>query len=114
VAFDELSNGGDEDRGRNVASVTSTLATLSADEIDAELEALLDVLGVTDHVHVEDAVLVELVNDGLGWDTNGRDEETGARLDDDVDEVIELALGVVVAAEGAISVYRFCVAIRDR
>jgi hypothetical protein len=33
----------------------------------------------------------------LGWDTDSRDEEFGARIDDDIDEFVELALGVIVA-----------------
>jgi len=85
-----------QDRSRNVSGVATSFATLSADHVHAEVEALLDVLGVSDHVHVENAGLMETVDHGLGWDTDGRDEEAGARLDDDVDELVELALGVVV------------------
>jgi hypothetical protein len=55
---------------------------------------------VADHVHVDDAVLVQLLNDVLRGDADGRDEELGAGLDDDVDQLVELALGVVVAAGG--------------
>lgn len=51
----------------------------------------------TDHVHVEYAGRVELVDDSLGWYTDGGDEELGARFDDDVDELGQLALGVIVA-----------------
>jgi hypothetical protein len=97
VALDELSNGGDENGGWDVAGVATTLTSLGANEINSELEALLDVLGVADHVHVKDASLVELVNDGLGWDTDGRNEETSTRLNDNVNKGVELALGVIVA-----------------
>lgn len=99
VALDELSNGGDEDGGGGVTGVAATLATLSADDIDTEVEALLDVLGVADHVHVEDAVLVELLDDVLGGDTDGGNEELGAGLDDDVNQLVKLALGVIVAGK---------------
>ena len=34
------------------------------------------------------AGLVQLLNDGLGWDTNGGDEEFGTGIDDDIDEII--------------------------
>jgi hypothetical protein len=41
-------------------------------------------------------VLVELVDGPLGGNTDGADEELGTLLDDDVDELVELALGVVI------------------
>lgn len=99
----EVDDGGDENGGRDVTSVTATLTTLGADNVDAEVEALLDVLGVSDHVHVDDAGSVESVDDVLGRDTDSRDEELGARFDDDVDELVELALGVIVAKAREIS-----------
>ena len=77
--------------------MASTLTTLCADHVDAEVEALLDVLGVSDHVHVENAGLMQLLDDGLGWYADSADEELGTGVDDDVDEFVELALGVVVA-----------------
>jgi hypothetical protein len=40
---------------------------------------------------------VQLVDDSPGRDADGGDEELGAGLDDDVDELAQLALGVVVA-----------------
>jgi hypothetical protein len=55
---------------------------------------------VADHVHAEDAGTVELLDNGLGGNTDGGDEELGAALDDDVDELVELTLGVVVAVGG--------------
>lgn len=97
VLVADLDNGGDEDGGGDVAGVAATLTTLGADDVDANVEALLDVLDVANHVHVENAVLVELVDNLLGGDTDGRDEDLGAGLDDDVDELAELALGVIVA-----------------
>ena len=78
--------------------MSAALATLGADQIGANVKAFLHVLGVADHVHVEDAVLMELVDDGFWWDADGGDEEACARLNDDVDEFVELAFGVVVAS----------------
>jgi hypothetical protein len=52
---------------------------------------------VSDHVHVDDAGGVELVDDGLGGHADCGDEELGAGLDDDVDELVQLALCVVIA-----------------
>lgn len=95
----DLNNGGDEDSGRDVAGVATTLTTLSADDVDTKVDALLDVLDVADHVHVDDAGSVELVDDGLGGHTDGGNEELAAGLDDDVDELVKLALGVVIAKE---------------
>jgi len=96
VPLDELDNRGDEDGRRNVTSVTTTLTTLCTDDVNAGLDALLDVLGVADHVHVGDAVGVKLIYDGLRGDADGGDEKFCTRLDDDVDELVQLAFGVVV------------------
>lgn len=51
---------------------------------------------MADHVHDEDAGGVQAVDDGLGRDADGADEEAGAALDGDVDELVQLAVGVVV------------------
>jgi hypothetical protein len=96
VPLDELDNRWDENGGRNVTSVTTALTTLCTDDVNAGLDALLDVLGVTDHVHVGDAVGVKLVYDGLRGNTDGGDEKLCTRFDDDVDELVQLASGVVV------------------
>jgi hypothetical protein len=42
-------------------------------------------------------VLVELLDDVLGGYTDGADEELGARVNDDINELVELALGIIVA-----------------
>lgn len=97
VLLANVDDSGDEDSRGNIASVATTLTTLGADDVDAEVNALLDVLNVADHVHVDDAIGVELVDDGLGGHTDGRDEEFGALLNDNVDELVELALCVIVA-----------------
>lgn len=94
----DLDTGGDEDRRGDIASMATALTTLGADDVDAEVDALLHMLDVADHVHVDDAGAVELVDDGLGGHADGGDEELGARVNDDVDHLVELALGVVVAS----------------
>ena len=43
--------------------------------------------------------LVEAVDDGFGGNPDGRHEEAGAGVNDDGGELVELALGVVVAGE---------------
>jgi hypothetical protein len=63
----------------------------------------LRVFGVTNHVHVQDAMLVEPINNGLGGNTDGGDEELSAALDDDIDEFVELSLCVVVAMKRGLS-----------
>ena len=99
LTLDELGDGGNKDGSRDIASVATTLATLGTDDINANVQALLDVLGVTDHVHAEDTGTVELLDDSLGGDSDGGNKELGTALDDDIDELVELALGVVVAKE---------------
>lgn len=39
---------------------------------------------------------MQLLNDLLGRHADGADEETGALVDDDIDELVELAAGVVI------------------
>jgi hypothetical protein len=41
---------------------------------------------------------VKLLDNVFWGNTDGRDEKSGTRVDDDVDQLVELALGVVVAA----------------
>jgi hypothetical protein len=97
VALDQLGNRGNENSGGNIAGVATALATLGADDINADFKALLDVLGVTDHVHGEDTGAMQTLNDVLGGNTDGGDEELRAALDDNVNKLVELAFGVVVA-----------------
>lgn len=96
--------------------MSTTFTALSADDIDALVQGLLDVLGVTDHlselirtacdraigsetvthVHDKDAGLVKLVDHFFGRDTDGAHEQLGLFLDNDIDQVVQLALGVIV------------------
>lgn len=94
----QLGNGWDEDSSWDIASVAAAFAALSANDIGASIKGLRDVLGVANHVHVENASFVEFLDHGLGSNTDGADEQLGTALDDDVDEFVELALGVVIAA----------------
>ena len=96
--LDHLHHGRDEDRGGHVARVAPTFAALRADHVHADVQALLHVLRVPDHVHVEDAGLVQPLHNRFRGHADGGDEEPGAAVDDDADELIQLALGVVVAA----------------
>jgi hypothetical protein len=77
--------------------VTTALTTLGADNINANIKGLLDVLRVAYHVHAEDAGTVELIDNSLGGNTDSRDEKASLFLDDNINELTELALGVVVA-----------------
>lgn len=99
AALNQLGHGGNEDGSGDITGVTTALTTLGADDVNADVESLLDVLGVADHVHAEDTSTVELLHDGLGGNTDGGDEEASAALNDDLDELVEFALGVVVARE---------------
>lgn len=97
LALDQLGNSGDEDGSGDITSVTTALTTLGADDINANIKGLLDVLGVTDHVHAQDAGTVQLLDNSLGGNTDGGNEEASLFLDDNIDKLTELALGVVVA-----------------
>lgn len=65
--------------------MASALATLSADEVDAEIETFLDVFRVPNHVHVQHARLVQLFDNVLRRHADGTYKEFRAGLDDDVD-----------------------------
>ena len=80
--FDHLGDGWDEDRRGYVARVSASLAALRADDVGADVEAFLHVLGVSDHVHVEDSGFVEALDDVDWGDADGGDEEFGAGVDD--------------------------------
>lgn len=96
VALDGLDDGGDQNGRGDVTGVATAFTTLGADDIDAQLEALLDVLGVANHVHVQDAVLVQALDDVSGRHTDGRDKQRDLLFNDDINQLVQLALGVVV------------------
>ena len=50
---------------------------------------------VANHVHVQDAVFVEPLDDMLGCNANGGDEDFGLLGNDDVHKLVERAFGVV-------------------
>jgi len=102
-ALAEVNHSRDEDGGGDVAGVATTLTALSTDDVDTEVKALSDVLGVADHVHVQDTVAVELLDNVTRWASDGGDKEASAGVDDDVDEFIELSLGVVIVGATGIS-----------
>ena len=52
VALYHLDSCWDENGSGNISSMSTTLASLCADDVNTDIEALLDVLGVSDHVHV--------------------------------------------------------------
>lgn len=79
--------------------MTTAFTTLGAEHINAHVHALLNVLGMPNHVHIEKPVFVELVNDRLGRNTDGRDEKSSARFNNDIGELVEPAIGVVMANE---------------
>lgn len=79
--------------------MTPTLASLSTDDVYTDVEGLLDVFGVTDHVHDRDTGFVELIDDFFRGYADGGNEEFGFFFDDDLDEFGELAFGVVKLEE---------------
>ena len=96
--------------------MASSFAGLRANNVDADVKGLLNMLRVTDlrrpvnsigllwrngcthHVHDEDACLMQALDDMLGRDTNSADEERGLLVDDHVNELVELTWGMSDAA----------------
>jgi hypothetical protein len=83
--------------------VASSLTSLGANEIDANLEGLFHVLGVANHVHDNDAGFVELVDGPLGRNTHGGDKKSSFLLNDYFDEFRELTIGVICLLQGKIN-----------
>jgi len=75
VALDGIDTGGDEYGSGNITGVSSTLASLGADNVNTLSKGLGDMLGVANHIHDEDASIVKLVNDLLGRNTDSADEK---------------------------------------
>jgi hypothetical protein len=96
LALAEFGHGGDKNCCRNITSVTTTFTTLGANDIRTDIDSLLHVLGMANHVHVENSIFVKFIDNGLGRNTDGRDEELSAALNDDVDKFVKLALCVIV------------------
>lgn len=57
---------------------------------------------------------MEAVDDVLGWDTDGGDEESGLGVDYYADELVELALCVVVAVVLLLAFSRPCLRYRQK
>lgn len=71
MTFDHGGDGGNQHGNGDVSRMTSTLATLGTQDIDIVREALGDVLGVADHIHVQHAAGVDARHGISWWDTNG-------------------------------------------
>jgi hypothetical protein len=93
----KLDNGWDQDGSWDITGVTTSFTTLSTDDINTEVETLLDVLWVSNHVHVNDTGVVKTVDNMLRWHTNSGNEKLSTAFDDDGDELIQFALGIIVA-----------------
>jgi hypothetical protein len=75
--------------------MATAFAALCANDVGTGGERLLDVLGRTNHVHVGDAGGVELVDGPARGHAHGRDEEFGARLNDNVNQLGQLAFSII-------------------
>ena len=85
---------------RRFASVPTCLSTLRADDVRSSGARLVHVLRVSDHVHVQDPMGMQLVDDVSGRDADGGDEEFRPAGNDDVDQFVERAFGVVKLVSG--------------
>lgn len=76
--------------------MSATFSGLSTDEVDTNVQCFLNVLGVSNHVHDRNTCLVESFDNFNGRNTDGADEERGLFLDDNIDECVQVAFGVIV------------------
>jgi hypothetical protein len=77
--------------------MSTTLTTLGTDNVDADIETFPDVLRVANHVHVENTIRVQSVNNSFWWNANSGDEEGSLGANYYIDELVELAFSIVVA-----------------
>ena len=85
--------------------MTASFAALGAYHIGADVETFLDVFGVPDHVHVENAGFMEALDDVNWGDADSGYEQLGAGVDDDGDEIVKFAFCVVVATGFIVSAW---------
>ena len=99
ASLDNVDDAGDYDREGDVTGVPTCFTALNDDHVDTELERLFSVLGVPDNVADHDVGLVQLVDYLFWWDADGGYKELGARLDDNVNELVQVPASVVVLRE---------------
>lgn len=95
VTAANIDNAGGEDGEGDVSGVSTSLSTLEDDHVNTGLDDLRSVFGVADDTSNDDLGTVELLNHVSGRDTDSRDEELCAGLDDDIDQLGKLTLGVI-------------------
>lgn len=77
--------------------MSTSFTSLGANHIGSNIKAFLDVFGMSNHVHVENACFVESLDDGNWGNADSADEQLSARVDDDGHELVEFSFSVVVA-----------------
>mmetsp|Transcript_34228 Transcript_34228/g.90821 ORF Transcript_34228/g.90821 Transcript_34228/m.90821 type:complete len:212 (-) Transcript_34228:155-790(-) len=87
---------GQQHAGRDLASVSAALAALGADHVDARIERFQDVVRMAHHVHDRNARSVELVHHRPRRHPDCADEECSLLFDDDVGELVQLAMSIVM------------------
>ncbi len=97
MALDEIRHSGNQNRGGNVTRVAAALAALRAHNIAASVQRVLDMLRRTNHVHHSDAGLVQLVDRPARWHADSRHKQRCARLNDNIDQLRQLALCVILS-----------------
>ncbi len=95
VTAANVDNAGSEDGEGNVSGVSTSLTTLEDDHIDTSLDDLGSVLGVADDTGNDNLGTMELLDHVSGRNTDSGDEELCTRLDDNVDQLGKLTLGVI-------------------
>ena len=69
--------------------LSTTFSALRTDQIRTSGQALGNMLGMPNHVHVENAMLVKAVHDRPRGNSNCRDKQFRSRVDDDGNQFIQ-------------------------
>lgn len=70
-------------------------SALRTDDVCASLTRLCHMLGMTDHVHIQDAILVEFVDDVLWSHTYGGHKQFSTSRNDDINQLVQRSFGII-------------------
>lgn len=83
----------------------ASFSSLGTQNVHPVVQTFLDMFRVADHVHVQDSIGMQAIHDFPRRDANRAYKQPSLGFDDDIDELGQVALGVVVAVEVVSGIY---------
>lgn len=75
--------------------MSTCFSTLRTDDVCTSLTRLCHMLGMSDHIHIKDAMFVEFVDDVLRRNADGRHEQLGTSRNDDINQLVQCSFGII-------------------